>query len=521
MNEQATRAGHNGAARREGKVRDLQDLARAVGRLREQGRTVIHCHGVFDLLHLGHIRYLQKAKGLADVLVVTVTPDRFVNKGAHRPAFTETLRAEALAALACVDYVAINRCPTAVEVIGDLRPDFYVKGSVRTDGPRDHSAAITREQEAIAAVGGRFVLTDEETFSSSTLINRFLDVLRPEVKAFLAAFRSRFSSAQIVTHIQRMRELKVLTIGDTIIDEYVFCDALGLANKEAALVVGRNHSETHAGGILAVANHVAGFCDEVTVASALGDADSYEPFIAGRMKSNVSRSFVTVRGVPTMVKRRYVEEHPGRQLFEVYNTKHVPIGVREEEAFVERLEATLPEYDLVVVADYGHGLMTDRVIARICDRARFLAVNTQTNAGNFGYHVVSKYRRADFAAIAEPELRLQHRNHESDIRALTERTAESLGCPALIVTRGHRGCLCFDERSGFTEVPAFAVKLVDAVGSGDALLSLAAAAMATGAPVELAGFLGNVAGAEACAVMGNQSSIDRTDFLRHITSLLS
>src|SRR5215471_15640067 len=296
------------------KVLDYDQVVAAARSLRARRKTIVHCHGVYDLLHVGHIKHLEAARRLGDVLIVTVTADRFVNKGAHRPAFTETLRAEALAALACVDYVAINRRPTAVEVIGDLRPDLYVKGSVKTDGKRDHNDAITREQDAIAAVGGRFVLTDEETFSASRLINRFLDVFRPEVKAFLASFRGRFSAGQIVTHIEGMRGLRVLTIGDTIIDEYVFCDTLGLANKEAALVVGKTRAETHAGGILAVANHVAGFCDQVSVASALGDADSYESFVAERLKSNVSRNFVTVPGVPTMVKRRYVEGFPTRQL---------------------------------------------------------------------------------------------------------------------------------------------------------------------------------------------------------------
>lgn len=503
------------------KVLDYGEVVATARSLRAGGRRIVHCHGVYDLLHVGHIKHLEAARRLGDVLIVTVTPDRFVNKGAHRPAFTDTLRAEALAALACVDYVAINRDPTAVEVIGDLRPDFYVKGAVPAAGTRDHSDAITREEEAIAAAGGRFVLTNEETFSASALINRHLDVFPPEVAGFLASFRARISSDRIVEHVLGLRGLKVLTIGDTIVDEYVFCDAMGLANKDATLVVGQTRAEAHAGGILAVANHVAGFCDDVAVASALGGAASYEPLVVERLKSNVARTFVTIPGVPTMVKRRYVDEGGGQRLLEVYSTKTTPLAGREEDAFLDSLEAILPRYDLVIVADYGHGLLTDRVIARICDRARFLAVNTQTNAGNFGYHVIAKYPRADFITLAEVELRLQHRDHDGDIRTLAAETARRIGCPRMIVTRGHRGCLCYDERNGFTEVPAFGVKLIDRVGSGDALLALAAAGVANAVPVEVAGFIGNVAGAEACAVMGNQSSVDPTSLFRHVTSLLT
>src|SRR5437867_10418479 len=104
------------------KVRRLREVADAVAALRGGGKKVIHCHGVFDLLHIGHIKHLEAARKLGDVLVVTITPDRFVNKGPHRPAFPERLRAEALASLACVDYVAVNEWPTAVETIRTLKP---------------------------------------------------------------------------------------------------------------------------------------------------------------------------------------------------------------------------------------------------------------------------------------------------------------------------------------------------------------------------------------------------------------
>src|SRR5436853_363146 len=118
------------------KIRRIDDLARVTAAMQAQGKKIVHCHGVFDLLHIGHIKHLEAARHLGDALVVTLTPDRFVNKGPHRPAFPERLRAEALASLACVDFVGINEWPTAVETIRKLRPDFYVKGGVREGGKR-------------------------------------------------------------------------------------------------------------------------------------------------------------------------------------------------------------------------------------------------------------------------------------------------------------------------------------------------------------------------------------------------
>src|SRR5438876_10958016 len=135
------------------KVRRLEELSQTLATVRESGKRIVHCHGVFDLLHIGHIKHLEAARNLGDVLVVTITPDRFVNKGPHRPAFPERLRAEALASLACVDYVVINEWPTAVETIRTLKPDLYVKGVARESGKRDHTDAIQQEENAVKSVG--------------------------------------------------------------------------------------------------------------------------------------------------------------------------------------------------------------------------------------------------------------------------------------------------------------------------------------------------------------------------------
>ena len=81
------------------KIKNLEDLKTVVADLKAKGKKIVHCHGVFDLLHLGHIKHFEEAKTLGDVLVVTITPDEFVNKGPNRPAFTTLLRLEALALL--------------------------------------------------------------------------------------------------------------------------------------------------------------------------------------------------------------------------------------------------------------------------------------------------------------------------------------------------------------------------------------------------------------------------------------
>src|SRR4030042_5866391 len=154
------------------KIQTIKTLSQTLSILKSGNKTVVHCHGVFDLLHIGHIRYLEQAKGMGDILVVTVTPDRYVDKGPNRPAFPEKLRAEALASLHCVDFVAINEWPTAEETLRLLRPDIYVKGSDFKNVESDPTGKIGREEKVIREIGAELAFTKEIVFRSSNLINR-------------------------------------------------------------------------------------------------------------------------------------------------------------------------------------------------------------------------------------------------------------------------------------------------------------------------------------------------------------
>jgi len=155
------------------KILDLDELAGKTQNLRAEGEKIVHCHGCFDLMHPGHIKYFQAAKMMGDVLVVTVTPDKYVDKGPGRPVFCETLRAESIAALECVDYVSINKWPTAEETLRLLRPDVYVKGQ-EFEKLEDKTGKIQREYEVIKEIGAEIRFTHEIVFSSTELLTKRL-----------------------------------------------------------------------------------------------------------------------------------------------------------------------------------------------------------------------------------------------------------------------------------------------------------------------------------------------------------
>jgi len=363
-------------------------------------------------------------------------------------------------------------------------------------------------------------LTDEETFSASTLINRFMDVFTPETKTFLEQFRAQHTPEEIIAHLQAIRKLKVLVLGESIIDEYQFCTVMGKSGKEPVLAALHNRTEQYAGGVLAIANHISNFCDHVGLLSSLGEVNSCENFVSSRLNHNVTARFVRVPGAPTIIKRRFVEEYLAAKLFEVYVMRDEVMPAEAEAEFCRELERLAPQYDVVIVADYGHGLMTDRAVGLVCGHSRFLAVNTQTNAGNKGLNTISKYPRADYVSIREPEVRLDTRKASADLGQLTEGLARKIATKNFIVTRGSAGCLIHDREQGLFHVPAFAIRVVDRVGAGDAVLGLTSPCVARGVSPQVLGFIANVVGAEACTIMGHRSFIEPASLFRHITSLM-
>lgn len=149
-------------------VMSLEELA--AGQVERRGRKVVHCHGCFDVLHAGHVRHLHEAWKLGDLLVVTVTSDRFVDKGPGRPAFSQDYRAEVLDALWCVGVVAVCDHPTAVEAIRAVRPSVFAKGE---DYAYHKTRRLAEEEQAVLACGGRLVYTRTGIlFSSTSAIQR-------------------------------------------------------------------------------------------------------------------------------------------------------------------------------------------------------------------------------------------------------------------------------------------------------------------------------------------------------------
>ena len=502
------------------KIRSIGEMGDISANLRQYGQSIVQCHGVFDLLHPGHIAHFEAAKNQGDLLMVTITPDRYVNKGPGRPAFGEELRAMCIAALSVVDYVAINEWPTAVEAIHCIKPNVYAKGGDYIDANNDPTGGIRAEQEAVEAHDGLVYFTREVIFSSSKLINSLLPVYGDEVRTYLNEIKHTYNAEDIITAMGKLRDLRVLVVGETIIDEYCYCSWEGKSPKEYLIPARYLSEERFAGGAVMSANHVAGFCKEVTLATGLGINDNMSQYVLGQLKPNVKiEPFHT--NAPTIIKRRFLDQAFLRKMFEVINIDESKMDHHSQ--LREFLVSHAGDYDLVIVNDFGHGFLTRDVLIPTLEsemKARFLCVNTQTNSSNAGFNLVTKYghNTPHYICLDEPEIRLAARDKSGPLEDIISTIARRMHS-RVMVTRGHRGAIAYD--GSFHKAPALTRDMIDTMGAGDALLSVTSPCLAAGLPMDMVAFIGNAIGALAVHTVGNRSPIGRGDLFPFIKALLA
>ncbi len=466
------------------KVQALAALAETVRAARAAGKRVVHVRGIFDLINSGHIHRLEMARHQGDLLVVTVRSDDRL--GEDRPMLDAALRTQVLARLACVDHVAVETGLDGDQAIG---ADLYVDGVDGDSSP------------------GKPVTDDGLPFS-------------PEGRAFLREFRHRYDADQVIEKMGSLGKLRALVVGDTIIDEYHFVRPFGMPLKSPIIASQFIEGQAHAGGILAVANHLAGFCKEVHLVTMLGGADAREDFVRQHLRTNITPQLFVRPDAPTTVKRRYLRKFLTQKLFEVSFFNDHPIAHELDVQVSRHLSRVAGQYDLVVVADFGQGFVSRNMVEILCRESRFLAVNTQMNSINMGFHVVTRYPRADYVCIDEDELRMACRDRYAAAPELARQVANDLQCQLLTVTRGHHGSLTYHPTKGFTAVPVLSREIVDTIGAGDAYLAVTAPCAAVGFPPELLGFIGNAVGALAVKILGNQQPVTPEMLFSSVRDLL-
>lgn len=493
-------------------------------RLKADGKVIVLCHGVFDLVHPGHIIHFEQARKMGDVLVVSITASKYVRKGPGRPFFDDDMRMKELAAIEYIDYVMLSDGYTVDDIVEAVEPDIYVKGEEYSREDEDITGKIREERELVEKHGGRIAYTEGQVFSSTKLINTGLSGLPDDILRYMEEFKHNYSMEDIIMFADKARKLKVLVVGDFIIDKYTYCSIQGLMSKDAAYSARLKSSEEYMGGSAAVARHLASFVDDITLASVIGDEPEIDSLIetnlAGLMKLGLLKSHI----YPTIIKHRYLTRNPKREEYKkVFVITNIPenhnLPDSDRDEFKDRLRCELIKYDVVFVCDFGHGLIDNETIKLIEENAKYLVLNCQTNSSNYGLNAITKYRRADAFTVDQKELKLAYPEYAFDEEAGLRKLYRRLGGTGWL-TRGSEGSWQI-EKNRVSECPAFTLSVKDTIGAGDAFFALAGLFAAAGAPADIGSLMGNIAGALGANIVGNREAIEKVNAIKYASTLMN
>jgi rfaE bifunctional protein kinase chain/domain/rfaE bifunctional protein nucleotidyltransferase chain/domain len=519
------------------KIVSAEHLRETVEKLKAEGKVIVQCHGCFDILHPGHLRHLAWAKEQGDVLIVSVSADKVVNKGFLRPYVPEALRAENLAALEFVDYVTIDDHEWAGELLELLKPNIYTKGK---EFENVHTGRIGRERQLVESYGGQVRFSSGDVvYSSSRIIEDLKDRLEPGIELAQAfSIRHKITETSVRQILDRLRGKQILVVGDAIVDKYTYCDRLGMSAEAPVLVVRPLETDTFLGGACIVARHVntlggsARFC---TVIGADAEGERVRTELA---KREVSADLVVDETRPTTTKTRFLSE--GKKLLNVNEFRDYDLDAPIAAQLREKIEAAGTMADAIIICDFGYGVITKPLLEVLCEvgKKRNIPVvgdvQCSSQLGN-----VTRMKGITVVTPSEREARLALCDRDSGIADLGAMIMTQTGNQSVIITLAARGLMIFDtegkpmvgdewkhlpvheikRRLRSEYLPSFASTVVDAMGAGDAMLATLAGCLAAGAGIMEAAFLGNCASAVECRKMGN-SPVTRDELLEVVRSQL-
>ena len=492
--------------------------------LKKEEKTIALCHGVFDLIHPGHVIHLEQAKMMADVLVVSITAAQYVRKGPGRPYFDDEMRMKVLSALECVDYVMLSEGYTADDTIESVKPDIYVKGEEYAKSEDDITGKITEEKTQVEKHGGRIAFTTGDVFSSTRLINTAMSGLTDEVRHFMEDFKLRHSLKEIKGYVEKISKLNVLVVGDVIIDKYTYCNVQGIMSKDMGYSARVSRTEEYLGGAIAITRHLATFTNNITLLSIVGNEESVRRRFLDELADQVHLNLVYSQEVPTIVKHRYLTHNEKREDYKkIFAVNNIPDNMLyEKEAyrnFKENLKTEVAKYDVVFLCDFGHGLVDREVMDIIQKDAKYLVLNCQTNSSNKGLNIITKYTRADAFTLDQQELKLAFPECSMDENSGLMKLADHLNWMGWL-TRGSKGAWGICEGK-VQECPAFTLTVKDTIGAGDAFFAVAGIFAAVGAPTEVGTFVGNIGGALGANIVGNKDAVEKVNVLKYASTLMN
>ncbi len=433
------------------KIVPFEEVSKRIKELRasKPNSVVILCHGCFDIVHPGHIRHLRFAKEQGSYLVVSITPDICIQKGSNRPLMPQDLRCENLAALEIVDAVTVAPGETGVEPIEAVCPDIYVKGSeyAVSQDPR-----FLKEKDLVESQGGRVVYSSGEVvFSSSEIIREHDMDLALDEKLNYICKRYKIGRELLLGKLHGAGSVKMLIVGETILDERLYCDGLGIAQESPVLSLSLKHKALSVGGIGAIALHLASAGAKVQFLSSVHPAgQGYEFFKLAMEEAGVEFINVEDKFRQVCVKSHcFVDRN---QVLEIEKASHKPLDSTMRMAILKEFKRLLKQdLSCVILSDYGYGLLSDDLVQSMLDFAKgraCLSVSdiTMTPRTNLG-----KFSDSDVFTVTEAELRACMHDYESGLSVLVDKFYKTYEVGELYLMLSDGGAIFFRRPKGLSK----------------------------------------------------------------------
>jgi rfaE bifunctional protein kinase chain/domain len=482
------------------KIINLSNFKKKIGSFPRQ-KKIIMCHGAFDVVHPGHIRQFLYAKSKANILLVSLTSDKHINKGEHRPHVPERLRAFNLAALDIVDYVIIDINKDPIKSIKKIKPDYFIKGFEYKNLSQNKKTKL--EFDAVHSYNGKMIFSPGDVVYSSTQIinSRMPDLRYEKLQNLMDNEKVTFSLLRNI--LKQAKKISIHVVGDTIVDSYTFTNPIGGPVKYPHLSLLKINETKFVGGAAIVASHIAAAGCKTYFTSVIGN-DNNGKFINLKLKKQkVIFNKIIDKQRPTVNKNTIIAKN--QKILKIDTLDNTPV----DEIISMQIQKNIKKIktDGIIFSDFRHGIFNKETIpiySKLIGKKVYKVADSQV-ASRWGN--ILDYKNFDLITPNEKEARFSLGDQDSSIRPLATNLFDNSKCKLLILKLAEKGILVYKKNrtqvDSFYALDSFVENLVDPVGAGDALIAYATISMIISKNYAVASIISSIAAAIACEVEGN------------------